>query len=92
MKIKGYFVPLGLPKNCNKCPYGHCMYSYPSWATKDDISRIDGKVNKVNTYGYVCNLNFVENGKYTEVLRANIDEDIEKPCWCKLREIEVLGE
>ena len=89
MSKKGYFVPLELPKYCNKCPYGHCMYSYPFWATKRNISKIDGKENKVNTYGYICNLDFAENGKYTKVLRANFDENNEKPNLCKLIEIEV---
>lgn len=33
----------------------------------NSISRVDGKENKVGTYGYVCNIEFQNNGRYTKV-------------------------
>lgn len=82
-----YLVPLELPKHCNKCPFGKCAYNKPFWAKAKELSVIDNKINDVNTYGYTCNIEFSENGKYTKVLRARIGKDIEKPDWCKLREV-----
>lgn len=81
-----YIVPKKLPKHCNKCPFGMCCYSSPFGTI--DISRIDGKENRVGTYGYTCNLEFDENGRYTKVLRAEIGKDIIKPKWCRLKKYE----
>ena len=44
--------------------------------------------NIKNTYGYVCNIDFNENGKYTQVLRAQIGKDIKRPDWCKLIDMD----
>lgn len=84
-----YNVPLEIPKKCNKCPFGHCVYSYPLEMNGQStrISNIDGKENKEGTYGYVCNVEFAENGKYTKVLRAECFKDIKKPSWCGLKEV-----
>lgn len=84
-----YLVPLEIPKYCNHCPFGMCNYSYPSkvdgW--KGDISKVDGMRNLPGTYGYTCNLDFKENGEYTRVIRNNFDENLDRPNWCKLREV-----
>lgn len=81
-----YLVPMELPKVCNKCPFGHCQYSFP--CGNDSISPVDGKEDKVGTYGYVCNIEFQNNGRYTKVLRAEYGKDIKKPKWCGLREVK----
>lgn len=83
----GYIVPEEIPKYCNKCPFGYCVYSHPFWAG-GSISRIDGKENPAGTYGFICNLEFNKNKKYAKVLRNKIGEDINKPEWCRLREVE----
>lgn len=80
-----YLVPMDLPKFCNKCPFGYCQYSFPSLGS-NSISQVDGKENKVGTYGYVCNIEFQNNGRYTKVLRAECGKDIKKPKWCGLKE------
>ena len=86
MTVEKYIVPLPLPKHCNKCPFGMCWYNKPSWSDKDEISETDGRVNKPDTYGYVCNVEFYTGNKgYTKVLRAEKDKDIKKPKWCRLR-------
>lgn len=79
-----YVVPMDIPQFCNKCPFGMLNYSAPfgGWTT----SKIDGKDDAVGTHGYVCNIDFYENGRYTKVLRGNVDNDIPKPDWCQLRE------
>lgn len=81
-----YIVPMETPKFCNKCPFGHCNYSFS--LGRSHISIVDGEENKAGTYGYVCNVEFAENGRYTKVMRAEIDEDIIKPEWCGLKELE----
>ncbi len=78
-----YIVPMETPKHCNKCPFGHCNYNLPSWS---ENSRTDGKENKPGTYGYVCDIEYQKNGRYTKVLRAECGKDIKKPRWCGLRE------
>lgn len=80
-----YIVPMEIPKHCNNCPFGHCDYSFPFGSSS--ISRVDGKENKTGTYGYVCNVEFRKNGRYTKVLRAECGKDIKKPKWCGLKEI-----
>lgn len=86
-----YLVPMELPKNCNKCPFGMCHYNYPLWKEAkynySDIDRTDGKEDKAGTYGYVCNMEFQKNGRYTKVMRSDIGFDIEKPDWCELKEV-----
>lgn len=79
-----YIVPMEIPKYCNKCPFGQCVYSFPFGSSC--TSNIDGKENKAGTYGYVCNVEFQENGRYTKVLRAELGKDIKKPKWCELQE------
>lgn len=84
-----YIVPMEIPKNCNECPFGMCNYNHPLWSDRGynkDFSKIDGEENKIGTYGYTCNVEFQKNGKYTKVLRANMDEKIQKPDWCELKE------
>ena len=78
-----YTVPMDIPKHCNKCPFGHCNYNFPLESSA--ISNIDGKENKAGTYGYVCNVEFQKNGRYTKVLRADRGRDIKKPKWCGLK-------
>lgn len=80
-----YIVPMEMPKHCNKCPFGHCNYSFPVGSSS--ISNVDGEENKSGTYGYVCNVEFQKNGRYTKVLRAECEKDIQKPKWCGLKEI-----
>lgn len=84
-----YLVPMEIPKHCNKCPFGMCNYSYPLWGEKYDkiFSSVDGEENKAGTYGYVCNVKFQKNNRYSTVLRANMGADIEKPDWCELKEV-----
>lgn len=84
-----YKVPMEIPKHCNKCPFGRHQYNKPFWSSEDRIEPIDFKLNVRNTYGYVCNIDFNENGKYTQVLRSQIGKDIERPDWCKLIDIDV---
>ena len=81
-----YKVPMEIPTYCNKCPFGMCYFSFPFGS--GEISYIDGKENKVGYYGYVCNVEFLENNKYTKVRRAKINEDIKKPKWCRLIKFE----
>lgn len=80
-----YLVPMEMIKHCNKCPFGMCDYSRSLQNDNKVISSVDGKENKAGTYGYVCNVQFQNDGRYTKVLRANIGEDIEKPEWCGLK-------
>ena len=84
-----YKVPLEIPKYCNKCPFGICSYSLPLpreiWRDRE-FSSIDGKLCESGAYGYVCNIQFGILGSYEDVIRANIDEDIKKPSWCRLEE------
>lgn len=80
-----YLVPMDIPKYCNKCPFGMGNYNLPFWGERF-ISNIDFKENKVGTYGYVCNVEFQKNKRYTKVLRAELGEDIKKPKWCELKE------
>ena len=80
-----YLVPAEVPEYCNKCPFGYCSYSFPTVGSC--TSMIDGKKNKTGTYGYVCNIDFYKNKKYTKILRANTEEDIKKPGWCGLEEV-----
>jgi hypothetical protein len=79
-----YLVPMEMPKHCNKCPFGHTAYNHSFG--RDYIDMRDGEMNKTGTYGYICNIEFQDNHKYTKVMRANIGEDIEKPDWCGLKE------
>lgn len=79
-----YSVPMEIPKFCTKCPFGMCYYSFPH--TGSYRSTIDGQMNHTGTCGYVCNVDFAENGEYTKVLRVNVGEDIPKPDWCGLKE------
>lgn len=81
-----YTVPMDMPTHCNKCPFGYCIYSLPFGSSC--LSNIDGKENKTDTYGYVCNLDFHENRKYTKILRAEIGEPIKAPEWCGLQEVK----
>ena len=81
-----YKVPMKIPKCCNKCPFGMCDFSHPFGC--GEISRIDGKENKTGYYGYVCNIEFLKNNKYTKINRSKIDEDIKKPKWCGLINLE----
>lgn len=37
-----YSVPLPIPIQCNKCPFGMCFYNNPS-SDEEFTSRIDGK-------------------------------------------------
>lgn len=82
-----YIVPGNLPKFCNKCPFGMCNYNNPFWASMS-INMIDLQENPVGSYGYVCNLDFFQNGQYTKVLRAKTDHNIKKPKWCQLKEMK----
>lgn len=85
-----YIVPMEIPKYCNKCPFGICNYNHPAWGISIDKgkrNKIDGKHDAEGTYGYVCNVEFQKNGRYTKVLRVHIGEDIKKPDWCELKEI-----
>lgn len=79
----GYKVPLDLPKSCNHCPFGRCVYSHPFWGKKE-TNHYDGQIDLPNTYGYVCSI--VNN--HNDILRADFDKDIEKPVWCPLEEIK----
>lgn len=79
-----YLVPMGMPECCNRCPFGHCDYSFPCGGSS--VSRVDGRENNAGTYGYVCNVDFQKNGRYTEILRAEYGKDIKKPEWCGLEE------
>ena len=83
-----YKVPMEIPKHCNKCPFSRHQYNKPFWSSEDRIDPVDFKSNIKNTYGYVCNIDFNENGKYTQVLRAQIGKDIKRPDWCKLIDMD----
>lgn len=86
-----YTVPMDIPKFCNKCPFGMCNYNQPSWGIsigKRERNKVDGRHDSEGTYGYVCNVEFQDNGRYTKVLRANIGENIPKPDWCGLKEMK----
>lgn len=78
-----YIVPLDIPKHCNKCPFGYIEYQL--LVSRGCISKIDGKMNETGTYGYVCNVEFQDNHKYTKVIRAKVGENIERPDWCRLK-------
>lgn len=86
-----YIVPMEMPKHCNKCPFGMCNYNFPCWGSNNsnrEVSKVDGEENLAGTYGYVCNVEYQKNLRYTKVLRANIGEDIKKPDWCPLKEMQ----
>lgn len=83
---KAYIVPMEIPKHCNECPFSYLNYSFPIGGSS--ISNIDGKENKKGTYGYVCNVDFGKNGKYTKILRAECEEKIKRPKWCGLKELK----
>lgn len=85
-----YLVPMELPKHCNKCPFGMCHYQLSlqrDSRIESDFDRIDRKEDRAGTYGYVCNVEFQKNGRYTKVMRSDIGFDIEKPDWCELKEV-----
>ena len=82
-----YIVPGQLPEFCNKCPFGTPHYNSPFWSV-EPISLIDGKMNKANTWGYICNIDFIKNGEYTKVMRGKTNLDIKKPDWCQLLEVK----
>lgn len=78
-----YKVPLTIPQYCNNCPFGQRAYH----ATTDGgTSAIDGEENKAGTYGYICHLDYAENGKYTKIARGSASNHIDKPDWCGLEE------
>lgn len=79
-----YLVPMEMPKFCNRCPFGSLNYSFKLGSRS--ISSIDGKMNENGTYGYTCNVEFQENGRYTKVMRAKCGEDIPRPEWCGLKD------
>ena len=76
---------MGISKYCDDCPFGHLHYHHPFWSKGSRVDLIDKKENKPDTYGYVCNIDFSENGKYTKVMRAKRGKNIKKPKWCKLK-------
>jgi hypothetical protein len=89
-----YIVPMEIPKYCSNCPFGHLHYHHPFWSKGSGVDPIDKKENKPNTYGFVCNIDFSENGKYTKVIRGELKKgeikkpEIKKPNWCKLKVVE----
>lgn len=82
-----YSVSMEIPQFCNKCPFGICSYSIPPLRVDSCISTVDWKENMPGTHGYLCNLDFYKNGRYTKILRADVRKDIKKPAWCGLKEI-----
>lgn len=88
-----YIVPGEMPQHCNRCPFGHLYYALPLTSKEKIIHpAIDGQAICGGEHGYVCNLDFLENGKYTKVARADCHEDIQKPKWCPLVELEAVNE
>ena len=85
-----YLVPMEMPKFCNRCPFGSINYSFTLGSRS--ISSIDGAMNENGTYGYTCNMEFQENGRYTKVMRAKCGEDIPRPEWCGLCDHKQLSE
>lgn len=83
-----YIVPMKIPKYCDNCPFGHLYYHLPFWSKGGGVDPIDEKENKPDTYGYVCNVDFSKNGKYTKVMRAKCGKNIKKPKLCKLKGVE----
>lgn len=83
-----YIVPMEIPKYCNDCPFGHLHYFRLFWTSGSVTDPIDKKENKPDTYGYVCNVDFSKNGKYTKVMRAKCGKNIKKPKLCKLKGVE----
>lgn len=83
-----YIVPLEMPEHCNKCPFGKSHYYKPFWSDINQADPIDRKSNCPNTYGYVCELEYRRNGRYTEVYRGKIGENIKKPQNCRLKKEE----
>nr|DAX46569.1 MAG TPA: hypothetical protein [Caudoviricetes sp.] len=83
-----YIVPMEIPKYCSNCPFGHLHYHHPFWKKEAYIDSFDEKLNNPDTYGYVCNIDFSENGKYTKVIRGKCKSEIKKPKWCKLKVVE----
>lgn len=81
-----YIVPMKMPKYCNKCPFGACQYSYPLGSSS--ISEIDGEKNEPYTHGYVCNIDWWQNGQHTKIMRAHMGDNISIPEWCGLKESE----
>ena len=82
-----YKVPMKIPTHCNNCPFGMLQYSKPSWSKHYERSGIDDAFNNRETYGYVCNIDCEENGRYTKVMRGEIGTNIPKPEWCRLEDI-----
>lgn len=82
-----YIVPMEVPKYCNACPFAVCNYNRPKWAG-DSVSKLDGEKNLAGTCGYSCTVEFLETGRYTKIIRGNIGEDIPRPEWCGLKEVE----
>ena len=83
-----YIVPMEIPEYCCDCPFGHLHYFYPFWSDETKIDPVDKKLDEPDTYGYVCNIDFEENGKYTKVIRGSCNSGIKKPKWCKLKGVE----
>lgn len=84
-----YIVPMEIPKYCSSCPFGQPRYQFSFWPKEAIFDPIDKKLNKPYTYGYVCNIDFEENGKYTKVMRGELKKgEIKKPKWCKLKVVE----
>lgn len=82
-----YRVPLEPPKHCNECPFGVYNYNFPlmsGFYQSEYFSQVDNKKNEIDSYGYVCNIQFQMFGKYKTVQRARCGEDVEKPEWCPL--------
>lgn len=85
-----YKIPLEIPKYCNNCPFGSGRYYHTSWCKGTFIDEIDGKSNEIDTYGYVCNLDYKANNRYTKVMRAKVGENVKKPSWCGLVEADYV--
>lgn len=86
-----YIVPIEIPKFCDTCPFGSCVFSRPKWTKEQNrkvICHYDGKEAEPNTHGYVCNIELEQKGKYENVMRGEYEERIPKPNWCPLVELE----
>lgn len=86
-----YIVPIEIPKFCDDCPFGRCVFSRPKWTEENHnevLCKYDGEEAKPNTHGYVCNIEFEQNGKYANVMRGEYKERIPKPDWCPLVEVK----
>lgn len=62
-----------MPECCDKCDFGRLRFSHPFWS----------KDKKTGKYGYNCQLEYYEKGKYETVREAPIDEHI-VPVLCPL--------